>query len=277
MTERYTAYTLVDSSFYPFGSRSISMDGDRHGETPRSFKWSVHRQPGTIFYTDIRLSEVKHYSNTLEIALLIEPSWKPSPYETAQRLSNAFDYILSYRDNYFNTVNHLWYPFGGSWIKDEDWGIKEKSKQLSIIGTQKLAAPGHKLRHTAIRLYGDRLDVYGRGYNPIPSKIPALAPYRYSVVIEPQRLDSYFTEKLIDCFSQGTIPLYWGTRKITNFFDERGMIILDNITDIYNHLPELTPSYYNACLPYIRANLEAARAYQCAEDWIYSHHPHLFT
>ena len=270
------AYTLIDSLFYPFGSRSLSLGGDRRGESPRSFEWNTNRQPGSIFYTDIRLAEMQRYSNTLEIALLIEPPWKPAPYETAKRFSSSFDYILSHRNNYFDTSNHLWYPFGGSWIKEEDWGLKLKSQNVSIIGTQKLAAPGHKLRHTAIHLFGDRLDVYGRGYNPIPSKLPALAPYRYSIIIESQRLDTYFTEKLIDCFSQGTIPLYWGTRKITDFFDARGMIILDNITDIYDHLSELTPSHYDACLPYIRANLETARTYQCAEDWIYNAYPHLF-
>lgn len=270
------AHTLIDSSFYPFGSRSFTLGGDRTGETPRSFEWSAYRQPGSIFYTDIRLVEMQRYSNTLEIALLIEPPWKPGHYEIAKRLSSDFDYILSYRDNFFDTSNLLWYPFGGSWIKEEDWGMKPKSKKLSIIGTQKLAAPGHKLRHTAIRLYSDRLDVYGRGYNPIPSKIPALAPYRYSVIIESQRLDTWFTEKLIDCFSQGTIPIYWGARKIADFFDERGMIIIDNITDIYNYLSELTPSHYTSCLPYIRANLETSRSYQCAEDWIFNAYPYLF-
>ena len=268
--------TLVDSSFYPFGSRSFTLGGDRQGESPRSFEWNTNRQPGSVFYTDIRLTEMQRRSHTLEIALLIEPPWKPAPYETAKRLSFDFDYILSYRNNYFDTSNHLWYPLGGSWIKEEDWGLKPKSRNVSIIGTQKQAAPGHQLRHTAIRLFGDHLDVYGRGYNPIPSKVQALAPYCYSVVIEAQRLDTYFTEKLIDCFSQGTIPLYWGARKIADFFDERGMIILDDITDIYNYLSELTPAHYNVCLPYIRANLETSRTYQCAEDWIYAHYSYLF-
>lgn len=39
--------------------------------------------------------------------------------------------------------------------------------------------------------------------------------------------DTYFTEKILDCFLTGTVPIYWGTRKICNIFNENGIVFLD--------------------------------------------------
>ena len=209
-----------------------------------------------------------------KIALLIEPTWKPAHYEEALRFSSRFDYILSYRNSYFDASKHLYYPHGGAWVPD--WVPQEKTRIVSMMISEKVGAPGHRLRHTLKHLFEDRITVYGRGYRPIASKVEALAPYHYSIIIEPERIDNYFTEKLIDCFLQRTIPIYWGSPTICDTFDCSGIIQFSSAEDIYNILPVLSVYDYNWYLAAIERNYQLAHNYLCVEDWIYTHYPFLF-
>ena len=66
--------------------------------------------------------------------------------------------------------------------------------------------------------WGDVVDVYGGGWpKSLPSyrglaasKIDIMKRYRYCLVFENQRQPGYVTEKLLDCFVAGSMPLYWG-------------------------------------------------------------------
>ena len=106
-----------------------------------------------------------------------------------------------------------------------------KQKMLSVVCSDLTDLPGHKLRFGFVnRLIGhfkDRIDVFGRGFNPIPDKWPALAPYKYSVAIENCVKPGYFTEKLTECFLSHTMPIYYGAPDILNFFNEKSLCLID--------------------------------------------------
>ena len=46
----------------------------------------------------------------------------------------------------------------------------------------------------------------------------------FSIVIENSIESDYFTEKLLDCFLTGTIPIYVGTKTTSEYFDTDGII-----------------------------------------------------
>jgi hypothetical protein len=46
----------------------------------------------------------------------------------------------------------------------------------------------------------------------------------FSFAIENCRQPYYMTEKLIDCFITGTVPIYWGADYAIDFFNPDGMI-----------------------------------------------------
>lgn len=50
--------------------------------------------------------------------------------------------------------------------------------------------------------------------------------YDYSIVIENSSVRNYFTEKLLDCFLEETVPLYWGCPNILNYFPSDAIITL---------------------------------------------------
>jgi hypothetical protein len=83
-------------------------------------------------------------------------------------------------------------------------------------------------------------------------------------VIENDRAPNYFTEKLIDCFALGTIPIYWGCPNIGDFFDARGIITMEDSFPKMEHTDEM--------LEAAERNLVTARKYVLPEDYMYEHH-----
>jgi hypothetical protein len=124
-----------------------------------------------------------------------------------------------------------------TWIvdRDFDWLYSQKdipkSRTLSVISSDQTWLPGHKLRYAFInKLIGhfkDKIDVYGRGFNPVKDKFDALADYKYSIGIENSVIPGYFTEKIADCFLTHTMPIYFGCPDIEEYFDSGSFSLID--------------------------------------------------
>ena len=93
----------------------------------------------------------------------------------------------------------------------------------------------------------------------------------FQIAIENIILDTYFTEKLIDCFVTGTIPIYRGSRRVSEFFDADGILFYSNTEELFVILRSLTPEDYERRLPHVRRNFELAQRYTHAVDWAYEH------
>lgn len=129
-------------------------------------------------------------------------------------------------------VNKIHSSFS-SWIATPSL-LPNKTKLISMISSSKNFIRGHSIRHHIIKNLPYCVDLYGFGYNPIENKKQGLEDYCFSIAIENDDTDTYFTEKILDCFLTSTIPIYWGTKNITKIFDPDGIIILKNIEEICN-------------------------------------------
>jgi hypothetical protein len=81
---------------------------------------------------------------------------------------------------------------------------------------------------------------------------------QFSIAIENGNQFNYMSEKLLDCFSTLTVPIYIGCPNVNDYFDARGMLIAENIDDIIRLSNSLTPETYEKMLPYLKKNKEAA-------------------
>lgn len=109
------------------------------------------------------------------------------------------------------------------WSKDYDELINvrpeslSKDKLLSVISSSKTMTDGHVKRLNFSlylkKYYGEKIDLYGSGLNPISDKWEAIAPYKYHIVLENSSLPFYFSEKLVDAFLGFSYPIYHGDRK----------------------------------------------------------------
>ena len=207
-----------------------------------------------------------------KIAWLIEPICvAPQHYEYVKNNLMKFDYILTHEKTLLDLgYNIKLIPFGCCWIPKEEQGVYDKSKNISIISSNKTFTDGHKLRHEVIQKFGNKMDVFGRGYTPVEFKIEGLKDYRFSVVIENCKRDYWFTEKLIDCFATGTIPIYWGCPSIGDFFNTDGMLLFDNMEELEFILENCDESLYESKLESIRENFEKCKNFLLPDEHVYN-------
>ena len=222
-----------------------------------------------VVYTDARLGEVTNNYNS--IAWLIEPKEIASyTYDFIVNNNNKFKKVFTHEKSLLDKgENYELLPFGCCWIKPEDQKIYDKSKMISIISSNKTQTNGHRLRHDIINKLNDKIDVYGRTYNPIDYKLDGLKDYKFHIVVENTKRDYWFTEKLIDCFVTGTIPIYWGCPSIGDFFDTNGMIIFDNIDDLINIIDNLSVEDYIKRIEGVNNNFYTSKKFLLPDDIIY--------
>lgn len=205
-----------------------------------------------------------------DVAWLIEPEeLQPQNYEYVRRNNRKFARILTSDSSMALLEGARIIPYGGCWIKKEDQKTNYiKTKEMSIVASDKNALTGHKLRHEIIREFGDQMDVFGRGYNEIDYKLDALKDYFFHVVIENVKKDFWFTEKLIDALVTGCIPIYYGCPSIGKFFNTDGFIIIDSKEDFLDAKKMATSAFYLSRSGAIQENFERAKRYVLAEKWI---------
>ena len=195
-----------------------------------------------------------------------------SRYDRFEEYMNEFDFVMTHDQELLDK-----YPektrftiFGGTWIKTNNYGIHPKTKEVSMVYSDKKYLTGHKLRHEVAQKV-EGIDLYGRGtLRSIKYKEKALVDYRYSIIIENSKAENYFTEKLVDCLIVGTIPIYWGCPNVDKFFNTKGMIIVNSLEEIAEAVASLTESQYISKMEYIKDNLELAKQYAITEDWMYN-------
>ena len=254
---------LYDSAFD--GVFSASLGGENKYEKPTSIEWLRDGPPtNPSVFTDAHIKDAPDIPGR-KIAWILEPyELRQDPYVEAMRLEKHFDYVLTH-DRYFaNRPGWELYRYGGSWINPSEWGMHSKTKEVSIIASQKNTTEGHNLRRRIADNFP--LDVFGRGYREITSKVMALRHYRFSVVVESSRMNDYFSEKLIDCLSMGTVPVYWGCEAVDDIFDPDGIMRFDSIKELEDILPTLSAFRYEARTAAIKRNIQIARQYRICED-----------
>jgi hypothetical protein len=220
-----------------------------------------------VVYTDCNLTEYRE-KNPNNIAWLIEPREYHSPYyEWLEKHYSNFSKIWTHDADILKLPNSKVVPWGGCWISPNDQYIYPKNKICNLIASGKMQLKGHRLRHYIANNFNG-FDKFGYYYNPVDHKVDALKDYMFSIVIENTKSPWYFTEKIIDCFKTGTIPIYWGCENISHFFNPEGLLIFNTFEELESILNSLTLELYNSKLSYVKQNFEIANKYLTVEDWL---------
>lgn len=236
---------------------------------PKNFEWERSHNPDLIFLSDSHLHLVNQISSKKKIAWLIEtPFLCASQYQFIISNHNKFHKVFTHNKNVLQKIpNGELLPIGGCWINNEDQKIYSKNKNVSIIASGKNSFTGHRLRHEIISKVTN-IDVFGFAYNKLDNKIDGLKDYRFSITVENAKEDYYFTEKLIDCFVTGTIPIYWGCPSIGNFFDTNGIITFNTVGELQEILNNLE-GVYESKIDSVKTNFNLAMTYRVGDDLVY--------
>ena len=114
-------------------------------------------------------------------------------------------------------------------LKDMPTPIKDKL--ISVITSNKAFTQGHIDRlHFVKKLkehYGDKLDIFGRGFNDFDDKWDVLSRYKYHIVIENSSQKYYWTEKMSDCLLAETFPFYYGCTNMSDYISKDAYLPID--------------------------------------------------
>tara|TARA_A100001234_G_scaffold42031_1_gene34253 strand:- start:140 stop:946 length:807 start_codon:yes stop_codon:yes gene_type:complete len=261
-----TRFNLVGDTFTHLtnGNKGYSV----HGKESKYIKW-VKDNPlaeGT-FYIDNTINDGisdgrkgPKYLWLLE-SKHIKPGLVESIIDNKQLVEDTYETIFTHDQRLLALGDkYKWVPAQGFWIKEPK--IYEKTKMISMIASNKRMCEGHVKRLGWVERIGDQLDLYGRGFNEIADKEEGLCDYMFSVAIENGEYETYFTEKLLDCFATGTIPVYLGAPDIGDHFNKDGII---DLTEEF----EVSEEIYYSKMDAIKENLEKAKEMEVLEDFIY--------
>lgn len=218
-----------------------------------------------IVVTDTMLDKCEKYTNkigwVLESKEINSKIYKIGDYSNFKKVFTHDKQLLESSDLF------VFVPSTGCWVDSNEQKLYDKSKLIDIIASNKDYTTGHHLRHQIIKSIKG-IDVYGSGYNPIKNKIDGLKDYAFQIVIENSKYDYYFTEKIIDCFRTGVVPIYWGCPSIGDIFDSNGILSFDNQRELYDILQNISLEKYNSMKEYINNNFIKADEYLLSEKYM---------
>lgn len=258
---------LFDTSFRHHSSNTIPGSPINYVEWNRSNP--THESLVCFTNEQILSDQRKQIPKSQRIALLYESketmNWL---YRDVQKVISEFQIFFTHEKQFLqNYSNTRWIPGNGIWIGHSYGGgvtgLCNKDRLLSFITSDKQTTTLQQLRVLLARKLGElsnyEIDVYLRPahafeYIPISQ---CLGRYHFSLIVENTISPWYFTEKLLNCFAVGTIPIYLGATEIEEFFNPQGIIKFKSMGEFMDKtLPSLNPDLYKSKIDSVVDNLE---------------------
>ena len=156
-------------------------------------------------------------------------------------------------------------------VGELDRMIYSKTKLCSHLVARQRSTEAHRFRHyLANFITGNNLpiDIFGPNHRAYPTKLEAHKDYMFSIVVQNSCENFYFTEYLIDCLACGTIPIFYGCPKLSEFFDMNGILHFTEFDQILQIIPTLSKELYESKMESIKKNFELAKKYYSSDDML---------
>ena len=208
------------------------------------------------------------------IALMIEPRpIEPRGYDFLLKDNNwqKFKYIFTHDSELLQFPNTKFV----SNFSIYDWSDIPKTKFCSMISSDKEMCELHIVRKRLARELKGKIDVFGTidGGERVDT-YTSHAPYRFAVIMENYIDDYWFTEKILNCFSNKTVPIYYGAKKISEFFNPNGIIEVNNIEGLKQCVNIMSGDYgirwYEGRQSAIQDNYNRVGKYENLETWFFN-------
>lgn len=267
---------LIDSSFQHHPLNTVP------GNTSQEIEWnraSPFNEDLVCFTNEKILSDERlEIEENRRIALLYESrdtmKWL---YEKSAKVAHEYKIFFTHEKTFLDAFpNARWIPGNGIWIGNSYGGgaigIAPKDRMTSFVTSSKATTTLQRLRVLMAQEFEKEknldIDVYLRSsdsYDYLPISV-CLMRYRFSIVIENTQSPLYFTEKILNCFATGTIPIYLGATKINEFFNPDGIIQFSTKRQLTKEiLPMLSSELYDSKRQAIHENLNISHKYSTIE------------
>ena len=144
--------------------------------------------------------------------------------------------VINYLDRYFKYSLFLWQNFREIVKKRNEVIINPNRTKFcaAVISNCKSSFRMNFIRE--LNKY-KKVDLEGKCKNrrrrkTIGNKIEFLTNYKFSIAMENSKGDGYISEKIIDSFNAGTIPIYYGDYMLDEFINPKTYILIKGKNDI---------------------------------------------
>lgn len=247
------------------------------GQKSENMIWDrSHKNKGLpTFYSHAKIKDV-NTSRKNSYALLFESqSIDPWSYRMAEELHDKFNLIFTHSSELLNKYsNTRWIPGGGVWIGGDhgkgEVGIKEKTKLCSMVSSDKSMCQLHLIRADIANQYKnhEKIKIFGTLLGEWVEIHKTLDDFMFSIIVENFIDELYFTEKILNCFATGTIPIYLGARDIGQKFNKEGVLQFSSPDELESQIEDMSPNLYKDRFDAIRDNLNEVKKYTTIEDFI---------
>jgi hypothetical protein len=219
---------------------------------------------------------------------ILEPfgSLKNSMISYFRNHKDCYNHIFTYHQDILDTFpNSTVSVTPTTWVRDYEPDRKEFNVS-SVFGNKHLSIylPGLEGYNVRWELFTRRDEIkmdkrfYLSSNSPIPSinyeehlvlkdlKTPMFDSQFHIAIENTNKIKNAFSEKLIDCFHTRTIPIYYGPSNIGDFFNPRGIFLVNSVDEIISVCNSLNENTYDSLKDVIEENYNISLNYKLMEE-----------
>ena len=191
-------------------------------------------------------NEIQNYIESHKVDLIL--TRRKCVYDLAPDKSKMFYFGSCWIENperlWVGKTNTVSWNTTTKWIKNVDgYELRKKLVNNFDVVSRISKLPIHF--YNSSREPVSEMSLYEKG-RLLNSKDP-LFRSKFSITIENQRCENWFTEKLIDCLQTKTLPIYYGMSKgdLKKWFNPDGILFVNSYEELMDTLEKLTPGEYD--------------------------------
>ena len=179
-----------------------------------------------------------NYNNSIKIAIYTEniiPDFTKADYLIGH-------YHINYLDRYFKSSIFLWRDLNSShffFIRNKVINNPQRTKFCAAVISKNYNSTFRIKFINELNKY-KKIDMGGKYNNnighPVINKIKFLSSYKFSIAMENSEGDGYISEKIIESFLSGAIPLYYGDYMIDEYINPKSYILIKSEKDIFKKI-----------------------------------------
>jgi len=172
------------------------------------------------------------YNNSVKIAIFTEnkiPDLNEADYAIGQS-------HINYLDRYFKFPIFLWIINDFKNVREKVLKSPIRNKFCAAVITNSNYTDGFRIKFINELEKYKLIDMGGKYKNniggPVKNKKQFLTSYKFSISIENSEGDGYLTEKIVDSFYSGTIPIFYGDYMLDEYINPKTYILIKGEKDI---------------------------------------------
>ena len=179
------------------------------------------------------------YNNSIKIAIFTEnkiPDFNEADYAISHYHINYLDRCFKYSIFFWSNLNNTYY----NTLRNKAINNTKRVKFCAAIISNNISTDGFRAKFINELSKYKKIDMGGKYNNniggPVTNKINFLESYKFSIAIENSEGNGYISEKIVDSFLSGTIPIYYGDYMIDEYINPKTYILIKGEKDMFDKI-----------------------------------------